>query len=279
MRQRAAAGALNDRGRVGLGLRRGLLDALEGEDAPLDFLELAPENWLELGGRDARRLRALAARFALKAHGLSLSLGGFAPLDLDFVGQVARFLDAFGIDDYSEHLSWCADDGQLYELLPMPFSAEAVEHVAARVRRVQALTGRRLALENISYYASLGGELDEPQFIAAVLDAADCELLLDVNNVYVNGRNHGYDPRAFIDALPAARVRGFHIAGHRRGDDGVCVDTHGEAVAPAVWELYAYACRRFGARPTLLERDSALPPFAELCAELDTIRRLQAASA
>ncbi|MGH8446179.1 MAG: HvfB family MNIO-type RiPP peptide maturase, partial [Solimonas sp.] len=249
----------------GLGLRRGLLDALlAAPGAAVDFLELAPENWLAVGGREGRRLRAIAERWPLQAHGLSLSIGGPAPLDFDFIRAVTRFLDEHGIADYSEHLSWCADEGQFYELLPMPFSDDAVRHVAGRVRVVQDITGRRLALENISYYATLGGELSELEFIKAVLAEADCELLLDINNVYVNAANHGYDAQAFIDALPPERVRGLHIAGHRLQADGLRIDTHGAPIVAAVADLYAHACRRFGARPTLLERDSALPPLGEL---------------
>lgn len=264
----------------GLGLRRGLMAELEAEwPAAVDFLEVAPENWLEIGGRDGRRFAALAARTPLVCHGLSLNLGGSAPLDEDFVHRLGAFLAHHDARCYSEHLSYCADEGQLYELLPIPFTTDAVHHVAARIRRVQDLLGRRIAVENASYYCAPGAEMSELEFLLAVLDAADCDLLLDVNNVYVNGVNHGYDPAAFIAALPTARIAYGHVAGHERAHDGLVIDTHGAAVVDPVWSLLgqAYACH--GVFPTLLERDAKLPPLAELVRELGVIGRLQADAA
>jgi len=263
---------------VGLGLRRALLGPLR--DAPpgdFDFLECAPENWIGVGGRLGDAFAELAARHRLSCHGLSLSLGGFAPLDEHFLGQLRRFLGDHDVALYSEHLSYCADDGQLYDLLPIPFTEEAVHHVAARIRQTQDIVGRRIAVENVSYYAvpAVGQDqqaLHEIDFINAVLNEADCDLLLDVNNIYVNAINHRYDAPEFLSQLPGERVAYIHIAGHYDEADDLKVDTHGAPVKDAVWRLLGAAYARFGARPTLLERDFNIPPYAELVTELDTIR-------
>lgn len=265
---------------VGLGLRRALLGPLRNAAAgDFDFLECAPENWIGVGGKLGEALEELSARHALTCHGLSLSLGGFAPLDETFLARVRRFLDRHHVALYSEHLSYCSDDGQLYDLLPLPFTEEAVHHVAARIRQTQDIVGRRIAVENVSYYATMPVDrdqhaLDEAGFINAVLDEADCDLLLDVNNVYVNAINHRYDPREFLAAMPAHRIASVHVAGHYDEADDLKVDTHGAPVKDAVWSLLGDAYRRFGARPTLLERDFNLPPYAELVGELATVRRV-----
>lgn len=267
---------------AGLGLRRALIaPLLESADASrtISFLELAPENWMQVGGRLAQDLRALAERYPLSAHGLSLSLGGPMPLDDAFLRALKRFLDAHGIADYSEHLSWCSDDGQLYELLPIPFTEAAVEHVAARIRHVQDVLERRIAVENVSTYAQLGGALDEAAFTRAVVERADCLLLLDVNNVHVNSVNHGGDALRLLHGLPLARVRSLHVAGHQAEAPDLLVDTHGAAVADPVWALLAEAYARCGPLPTTLERDFNLPPLPELLDEAAHIRRLQAAAA
>jgi uncharacterized protein len=266
--------------RVGIGLRRALLDPLQSA-APgsFDFLEVAPENWIGVGGARGRQFATLAERHPLYCHGLSLSLGGPDPLDETFLQRLRRFLDGHRVPVYSEHLSYCTDGGHLYDLMPIPFTAEAVGHVAARIRRVQDLLGRRIAIENVSYYAAPWRELDELEFINAVLAEADCELLLDVNNIHVNSINHGYDAEAFLRGLPADRVAYMHIAGHYREAPDLIVDTHGAAVDAPVWRLLALAYGHVGVRPTLLERDFNLPPFAELLAELECIRAHQAAAA
>ena len=264
--------------RVGLGLRRGLMKDWQAAPAgDFDFLELAPENWIGVGGAQGAALRALAEKFALSCHGLSLSLGGPAPLDVAFLREVRVFLELYNVPLYSEHLSYCSDDGHLYDLLPLPFTEEAVHHVAARIRQAQDILGRRLAVENVSYYAAPRQDMDEVTFTNAVLREADCDLLLDVNNVYVNSINHGFDPQAFLLGIDPGRVVGMHVAGHFDESDTLKIDTHGASVKPAVWSLLAQAYARFGAQPTLLERDFNFPVFAELVAELHIIRRLQAA--
>jgi len=263
----------------GLGLRRGLMAELEaGWPAAIDFLEVAPENWLDLGGRDGRRFAALAERAPLICHGLSLNLGGSAPLDEPFVRRLKQFLARHGARVYSEHLSYCADEGYLYDLLPIPFTAEAVRHVARRIARVQDMLERRIAIENASYYCAPGAEMSELDFIRAVLAEADCDLLLDVNNVYVNSVNHGYDAGAFLAALPGERIVYGHVAGHEREDEDLIIDTHGAAVVDPVWSLLAEAYAVHGVFPTLLERDFMLPPLADLMHELARIGELQAAA-
>ncbi|WP_082339717.1 DUF692 domain-containing protein [Pseudomonas sp. Pf153] len=261
---------------AGLGLRRGLLDALrEAPAGDFDFLEVAPENWIAIGGAHGAALHWLAERYPLSCHGLSLSLGGPAPLDLAFLGQVRDFLDRFNVPIYSEHLSYCGDEGHLYDLLPLPFTEEAVRHVAARIRQAQDVLGRRLAVENVSYYAAPQQDMTELEFTNAVLREADCDLLLDVNNVYVNSVNHSFDPQAFLAGLEPGCVVAMHVAGHYDESDSLIIDSHGASVKPVVWSLLAQAYERFGVQPTLLERDFNFPPYAALVAELQTIRQLQ----
>ena len=265
---------------AGLGLRRALMGALQ--DAPpgaFDFLECAPENWIGVGGPAGDALADLAQRYPLSCHGLSLSLGSTAPLDTHLLEQVGRFLDQHRVPLYSEHLSYCSDDGHLYDLLPIPFTDEAVHHTAARIARVQDLLGRRIAVENVSYYLAPEPAMDELAFTNAVLAEADCDLLLDVNNVYVNACNHGYDADAFIAGLPAERIVCLHVAGHLDEAEDLKIDTHGSAVIDPVWDLLARTYARLGARPTLLERDFNFPPYPELRDELRTIRQLMAAHA
>ncbi len=262
---------------AGLGFRRALLGPLEAEAwVPVDFMEIAPENWIDVGGRPGRRFRAATERFPFVCHGLSLNIGGPAPLDQAFLARLRRFLDDHGIATCTEHLSWCADDGQLYELLPVPFTEEAIRHVAGRVRAVQDVLGRRIALENVSYYAAPGQTLAEIDFLNAVLEEADCGLLLDVNNVYVNSVNHRYDPVEFIETLPGHRIVYGHVAGHHREAEDLLVDTHGAAVIDPVWRLLDTAYTTHGVFPTLLERDFNFPPLATL---LEEVRRIAAAQA
>jgi uncharacterized protein (UPF0276 family) len=244
--------------------------------AQVGFYEVAPENWIGVGGRYGKQFRAFTERYPFVCHGLSLSIGAPSPLDETFLHRVKRFLDQHQIRAYTEHLSSCSDDGHLYDLMPIPFTEEAVQYVAGRIRRVQDILERRIAMENISYYASPGQEMAEIDFINAVLEEADCDLLLDVNNIYVNSINHGYDAEAFLRALPAGRVAYFHVAGHYDEGEDLKVDTHGAPGIDPVWQLLDTAYEHCGVVPTLLERDFNIPPLPELLAEVDTIRRLQA---
>ena len=263
-------------GHVGLGLRREIVDDLSARRSPsIDFVEIAPENWMNMGGRYRAQLRAVAAHYPIICHGLSLSLGGPAPLDTEFLRNVRIFLDEYRAPLYSEHLSYCTDDGHLYDLLPIPFTEEAVHHTAARIRQTQDVLGRRIAIENVSYYAAPGQEMGEAEFVRAVLEEADCLLLLDINNIYVNSQNHGYRAIDFLRAMPARRIAYLHVAGHMVEPDGLLIDTHGMPVIDPVWKLLAETYATFGVFPTLLERDFNLPPFAELLNEVETVHRLQ----
>ncbi len=249
---------------AGLGLRRGLLpELLSMENQAVDFLECAPENWIDVGGAYGQQLISLAERFPLSCHGLSLSLGGPMPLDMQLLQRTRAFLDRYQVSLFSEHLSYCSDEGQLYDLLPLPFTDEAVLHVAARIRRVQQVLGRRIAVENISYYAAPFQALAEIEFLQAVLSEADCDLLLDINNLYVNSINHNYDAKAYLAALPAERVVYMHVAGHYDEAVDLKIDTHGAPVKADVWSLLRLAYQRFGPVPTLLDRDFNFPPLSE----------------
>jgi len=262
---------------AGLGLRRAFIGSLAGPvPSPVAFMEVAPENWIDVGGRFGRRFRALTERAPFVCHGLSLNLGGTAPLDEAFLRKVRQFLDLHGIRCYSEHLSYCADDGHLYDLMPIPFTEAAVHHVAERIRRTQDIIGRRIAVENVSYYAAPGREMDEIEFLNAVLAEADCDLLLDVNNIHVNSINHGYDAVAFLKKLPAQRIAYAHVAGHYVEAEDLRIDTHGSAVIDPVWQLLRTAFDHFGVFPTLLERDFNIPPMPELLREVSVIEGLQA---
>ncbi len=265
---------------TGLGLRRALLGPLQDTDpdllhASVDFMEVAPENWIGVGGRRGRQLRAFTEQFPFVCHGLSLSIGGPAPLDETFVHKVKNFLDTHNVRCYTEHLSYCSDDGHLYDLMPIPFTAEAVTYVSKRIRRTQDILERRIGIENVSYYAAPGAEMSETEFINAVVEEADCDLLLDVNNIYVNSINHGYDPVSFLESMPGNRVVYGHIAGHYTEAEDLRIDTHGSDVIDPVWKLLGRAYSLFGVYPTLLERDFNFPSVPELLAEVDEIRELQ----
>lgn len=260
---------------AGLGLRRSQLAALQADPGGIDFFELAPENWIGVGGRFGRALRSLTESTPLICHGLSLSLGGPDPLDAGFLDRLAQFFDLHQPALYSEHLSACTDGAHLYDLMPLPFTPAMVRHVGDRILAVQDRLRRRIAVENSSYYTPLATTLEEQQFVLEVLQHADCLLLLDVNNVYVNSVNHGYDPQRFIAAMPSARVAYLHVAGHDRETADFIVDTHGADVDPAVWALLRYTYQVHGAVPTLLERDFNLPPLVDLKQDLARIRSLQ----
>jgi hypothetical protein len=264
---------------AGLGLRRALTGPLANPyPRNIDFMEVAPENWIGVGGRHGKALRGFTEKYPFVCHGLSLSIGGPSPLDENLVRDIKNFLDTNNIRCYSEHLSYCSDDGHLYDLMPIPFTTEAVEYVAARIRRVQEILERRIAIENVSYYAAPGREMSELEFINAVLKTADCDLLIDLNNIYVNSINHQYNAKEFLQALPAERIAYGHIAGHYNEAEDLIVDTHGADVIDPVWELLKTAYTYFGVFPTLLERDFNFPPISELLGEVDRIRELQAAA-
>ncbi|MCE1180899.1 MAG: DUF692 domain-containing protein [Rhodocyclales bacterium] len=266
---------------AGLGFRRELIGQLKaGVPAAIQFFELAPENWAGMGGQSARDLRQFTERYPFVCHGLSLSLGGPAPLDETLLQRIKAFMRAHGMPLYTEHLSWCADDSHLYELLPIPLSEKALKWTVDRISRVQDILGQRIGIENASYYFSPpGAEMSESDFIREVITQADCWLHLDVNNIYVNSRNFGFDAETFLHALPLEKTCYIHVAGHYTEPDGLIIDTHGAPVIDPVWALLASAYQRIGgAVPTCLERDFNLPDLASLTAEVGHIAQLQNAA-
>lgn len=263
---------------AGLGLRRTLLsEIVANPPSNVDFYEVAPENWMTIGGKYGKQFRAMTEQFDFVCHGLSLSIGSTDPLDEQFVRDLKGFMREHGIKFYSEHLSYCSKDGHLYDLMPIPFTQEAVHHVAARIRRVQDILEHKIAIENVSYYATPSQEMTEIDFFNAVVAEADCDVLLDINNIYVNSVNHRYDAEAFLKAIPAHRVAYAHIAGHYVEAEDFLVDTHGADIIDPVWKLLAKAYELYGVFPTLLERDFNLPALSELVKEVHTISQIQTA--
>ena len=261
---------------AGLGLRRPIADKLMADPpADVDFMEVAPENWIHVGGAMGKKFRWFTERYPFVIHGLSLSIGGPAPLDEQLVRDIKAFMSDHGILMYSEHLSYCGDDGQLYDLMPIPFTEDAVKYVAGRVSRVQDILEQRIALENVSYYTPTSTAMSEVDFVKAVLEEADCDLMLDINNIVVNSINHSYDPQEYMLQMPAERIRYFHLAGHFVEDEDLRVDTHGDAVDDQSWALLASAYAHFGPVPTLLERDFNFPPMDELIGEVRRIKQMQ----
>jgi uncharacterized protein (UPF0276 family) len=261
---------------AGLGLRRPLADKLMADPPDdVDFMEVAPENWIHVGGALGKKLRFFTERYPFLIHGLSLSIGSPAPLDEQLVRDIKNFMAEHQIRLYSEHLSYCGDDGHLYDLMPIPFTEDAVRYVADRVRRVQDILEQRIALENVSYYAPTDSSMNEKDFLLAVLEEADCDLMLDINNIIVNSINHRYNANDFLRDMPADRIRYFHLAGHHVEAEDLRIDTHGSAVDAQAWQLLQDAYQQFGPVPTLLERDFNFPPMDELLDEVRQIKRLQ----
>lgn len=261
---------------VGLGLRRALLGPLSSITTDqIQFMEVAPENWINVGGRYGKVFREYTEKFPFVLHGLSLSIGSPLPLDWELLKNIKAFMAEHSIRCYTEHLSYCSDTGHLYDLMPIPFTLQAVDYVADRISQIQDFLGQRIAMENVSYYAAPQQEISEIEFTNAVLEKADCHLLLDVNNIYVNSINHGYDAHQFLKALPGHRIVYGHIAGHYDEAEDLRVDTHGADVIDPVWDLLSEAYDQFGAFPTLLERDFNIPPVPELLQEVGRIRQIQ----
>ena len=259
---------------AGMGFRRELLaDILPILPSEVDFWEVAPENWIPLGGAYQRKFQQAISQAPFTTHGLSLSIGSTDKLDVGFVKSIKQFLDANNIALYSEHLSYCSGQGHMYDLMPIPFTSEAVYHVVERIKQVQDIIERPLVLENVSYYMAPNQTLLEIEFLNAVLAESGAFMLLDVNNVYVNSVNHGYDAYDFIDKLPSNKIVYGHIAGHFDEAPDLKVDTHGADVIEPVWALLDHAYRTHGVFPTLLERDFNLPLLGHL---LDEVRRIKA---
>jgi len=262
----------------GLGLRRDLMPQLaESQPKSVHFMEVAPENWINIGGSLGKRFRWFTERYPFVFHGLSLSIGGPEPIDVELVKSIKALMKVHQVSVYSEHLTYCSDGGHLYDLMPIPFTEEAIEHVVKRVLQVQDILECPLVLENASYYAAPAQEMTELEFINEVISRSGCQLLLDVNNIYVNSINHNYDPLTFLRGLPAEKISYGHIAGHFDEADDLKVDTHGAEVKQDVWQLLEAAYQEFGVFPTLLERDFNFPGLSELLLEVEQISNIQQA--
>jgi uncharacterized protein (UPF0276 family) len=257
----------------GLGLRPPHYTAILETAPAVDWFEVITENYLVGGGRPLHFLDAIRARYPVVMHGVSLSIGSTAPLDLDYLAGVRRLAERCEPEWISDHLCWTGTNGtNLHDLLPLPYTTDALEHLTPRIDRVQELLGRPLVLENVSSYVSYtSSAMSEWEFLSALVQRTGCRLLLDVNNVYVSSRNHGFDAREFLDGVPVEAVQQLHLAGHLDLGTHV-IDTHDAPVRDEVWDLYAHALRRFGPVSTLLERDDNIPPLAELVAELGRAR-------
>lgn len=261
---------------VGIGFRRDLADDLINlkKNKP-DFLELAPENWMNMGGYWGKKIKQAAEKYPILSHGLSLSIGSPGELDWEFLKDLKKFFHEFPVQIYSEHLSYSkCDNAHLYDLLPIPFREDAIKHVVKRIKQVQDFLGRKIAIENVSYYTPVAAEMDEATFIKTIVEEADTNLLLDVNNVYVNSFNHNYDAKEFIKNLPLDKVAYIHMAGHEKIQPDLIIDTHGQPIIDPVYDLFEWTLDRVKPVPVLLERDFNIPEVTELQMEMNNLRRI-----
>jgi uncharacterized protein len=263
----------------GLGLRVDHYEAILAERPAVDWFEVLTENYLVPGGKPLHYLMRMRERYPLVMHGVSMSIGSTAPLDRDYLKQLRALAERVQPAWISDHLCWTGVAGRnTHDLLPLPYTEEALAHVVERVRTVQDLLGRRILLENVSSYVAFhDSALTEWGFLAEIAARADCLILLDVNNIYVSSVNHEFDPLEYLNAIPAERVQQIHLAGHENHGDYL-IDTHDHPVPDPVWQLYAEALRRCGPVSTMIERDDHIPPLAELCAELTQARALAAST-
>jgi uncharacterized protein (UPF0276 family) len=264
----------------GLGLRPQHYGQMLQTRPQLDWLEIISENYLVAGGKPLYFLDQLRERYPMVMHGVSLSVGSTAPLDFAYLSELKALATRVRPGWISDHLCWTGVAGlNLHDLMPLPYTAEALRHVAGRIGQIQDFLQQRIVIENVSSYVTYrSSEMTEWEFIAALTAEADCDVLLDVNNIYVSSINHGFDARQFVAGIPAARVRQIHLAGHSRQGDFL-IDTHDTAVPPAVWELYRHTVRRLGAVPTMIERDDNIPALPELLDEVQLAREALAACA
>jgi len=259
----------------GLGLRVDHYEAILAGNPPVEWFEALTENYLVPGGKPLHYLTRIRERYPVALHGVSLSIGSTHPIDREYLSKVKALAARIEPEWISDHLCWTGVGGKnAHDLLPLPYTEEALANVVGRVRAVQEFLGRRILLENVSSYVTFrDSPLTEWEFLRAVAEQADCLILLDVNNIYVSSVNHEFDPHDYLKAIPVERVQQFHIAGHENHGDYL-IDTHDHPVPDPVWSLYDAAVRRFGNVSTMIERDANIPPLEELCAELDTARRL-----
>jgi uncharacterized protein (UPF0276 family) len=263
-------------GKTGLGFRKDFAEEFlnSGVLTPA-FVEFAPENWLNMGGYWKKILHRVTEKYPCVCHGLSLSLGSPDELDWDFLKQVKKFFKEHNVLLYSEHLSYAkCDNAHLYDLLPIPFRMDAVRHISKRIKDVQDFLEMRIAIENVSYYTPVAAQMTEWEFINAIVQESDCNLLLDVNNVFVNAFNQKYEPKSFIDRLPLDRVAYIHMAGHLQVADDLIIDTHGEAIIDPVYDLFDYTIKKIKPVPVLLERDFNIPELEELQGEINKLKAM-----
>ena len=261
---------------IGLGYRRDFADEFKkGDVIQPDFIEFAPENWMNIGGFWKKQLNQVAEKYPIMCHGLSLSIGSPDDLDMTFLKHLKKFLDEYKIEIYSEHLSFAkCDNAHLYDLLPIPFREDAVKHIVKKIKQVQDYLERPFVMENVSYYTPVASEMNESTFINSILSESNCRLLLDVNNVYVNGFNHHYEPKKFIESLQLDKIAYIHIAGHEQVAPNLIIDTHGEAIIEDVYELFEWTIDKIKPVPVLLERDFNIPEMDELQGELNRLKSI-----
>lgn len=261
---------------IGLGFRREMAqEMIELDKGKPDFIEFAPENWIGMGGYWGKKLRAATEKYPVLCHGLSLSIGSPDSLDMDFLQSLKSFLDEHNVQIFSEHLSYSkCDNAHLYDLLPIPFREDAVAHIVDRLKIVQDYLERPVAIENVSYYTPVGAEMKESEFISSIVRESGCQLLLDVNNVYVNAFNHNYDPKQFISEMPLDRVAYMHMAGHEQVAPDLIIDTHGRDIIDPVYELFEWTVPKLNPVPVLLERDFNIPEMEVLQEEMNQLRSI-----
>lgn len=263
---------------VGIGFRKDFAhEFLEEKILKPDFIEVAPENWMGIGGNWKRIFKQVTEKHPLFCHGLSLSLGSPDKLDKDFLAHIKDFLEAYNVKIYSEHLSFTkCDNAHLYDLLPIPFTKDAVKHVSNRIQEAQDFLDRKIAMEIASYYTPIAAEMEEIEFVSNVIEQADCQLLLDVNNIYVNSFNHNYNPKEYIKQLPLDKVTYIHMAGHEKVAEDLIIDTHGQAIIDPVYDLFEYTMQLMPKDvPVLLERDFNIPELEELHLEMNQLRAIK----
>ena len=267
----------------GLGLRtqhyEAILDDFSGKAPGVDWFEIISENYMDVGGAPRRNLMRIRERYPMVMHGVSLSIGGTDPLDMEYLASLKHLIDMVEPELVSDHLCWTGVHGiNLHDLLPLPFTRETIDHVASRIMQVQDYLGRQILIENASTYTAFtADEMTEWEFLSEIVEKADCHILFDVNNIYVSGFNHGFDPLDYLEHVPSSRIKQIHLAGHTHNGDHI-IDTHDHPVPDPVWELYGKTIRQIGSVPTMIERDDNIPPFEELVAELQQARALSKAA-
>jgi len=261
---------------IGLGFRRDVAnDIINSEFELPEFIEVAPENWMKMGGYWKKQFDRATEKYPLTCHGLSLSIGSVEELDLNFLKDLKEFLDQYNVRIYSEHLSYSkCENAHLYDLLPIPFREDAVKHIVTRIKTVQDILERPLVLENVSYYTAVAAEMSEAEFISSIISESGCQMLLDINNVYVNAFNHNYNTKEFINALPLDSVAYIHMAGHEQIEPDLIIDTHGKDIIDPVFELFDWTIQKINPVPVLLERDFNIPELNALEGELTQLQNI-----